>query len=101
MHFFSLDTPDLRGDHENNDYLKQLEGDQLIYDEAGKFYGNCQRKAVHIREVENSIFWVLSENPMVFTNLTTGRKLDISVEKDLNEARKSIKYTKSVNPEYG
>ena len=59
------------------------------------------RKAVHIREIGTSTVWFLSLNTMVFTNLTSKRALDISVEKDLTEAKKSIKYTKSVNPGYG
>ena len=60
----SLDTPDTKsGDHEN----ENLDLDESeLYDADGKLYGDCVKKAVHIREIQSHAVWFHSTNNMFF-----------------------------------
>ena len=66
----------------------------------GTLYGDCERKAVHIRERNSHTPWYASENPMIFSNLTTNITISEEDLKDL-KAKNSIRYTRLVNSQYG
>ena len=80
-------------DHENYE----------IYHSNGTLYGNCEKKAVNIRQIGSHILWhSLKDNPLVFSNLSDTTFLRIVEEKDrFNGTIPKIKYTKAVNSKYG
>ena len=100
--FLSHDSPSKfvndSGDHEN------VYGTEFSYTEVyemnGTLYGDCEKKAVHIRERVDHMPWYNSKNPMVFSNLTSNVTSKISKE-ELEKAKTSIEYTTAVNSEYG
>lgn len=104
--FFSLDGPtksindtyESSGDHEN--VYGTLFSYSEVHDMNGTVYGECERRAVHIRERNYHKPWYSSKNPMIFSNLKTKISSKISKE-DLLKAKNSIEYTKAVNSEYG
>ena len=100
--FLSLDSPKTgSGDHENvyNRGLNYTE----IYENNGTLYGDCVKKAVHIREIRSHLPWYSSRNPVVFSDLNKSTKkfLNITVNEDLEDAMNSIQYSKAVNSTYG
>ena len=100
--FLSLDSPKTgSGDHENV-YSKDLDCTK-IHDSNGTIYGDCVKKAVHIREIRSHLPWHSSRNPMVFSDLSKSTKkfLNFTVNEDLKDAQKSIQYSKAVNSTYG
>ena len=100
--YSSLDNPKTgSGDHENV-YSRGLNYTE-IHDNDGKIYGDCVKKAVHIREVRSHIPWYSSKNPMVFSDLSKSKKkfLNVTVNDYMEDAKNSIQYTKTVNSTYG
>ena len=86
------------GDHENI-YDSQFSYTE-VHEMNGTLYGDCERKAVHIRERNSQNPWYASENPMIFSNLTTNITISEEDLKDL-KAKNSIRYTRLVNSQYG
>ena len=108
--FLSLDDPRGSGDHENiygraqeNIYGEKQDYFEKIHDANGKIFNDCVRKAVNIRAIQTHTPWhSLRNNPIVFSDLDAeNRKFWEMTEKDLEEARNSIRYTKAVNSSYG
>ena len=99
----SLDTPESgSGDHENvyGVYNETLE----IYDSDGNLYGECERKAVNIREISKQRPWHSFENnTILFSDLSRSMKKYLSMDskEDINEAKNSVRYTKAVKSSYG
>ena len=100
----SFDTPySGSGDHENYFGMNQI--NFVAYDENGKEYGNCIKKAVDIREIEIHRPWFSFGNySLFFSDLTTQRFVHLTeenFEQALIEAKQSIRYTKAVNASFG
>ena len=74
-----------------------------IYENNGTLYGDCVKKAVHIREIRSHLPWHSSRNPVVFSDLSKSTKkfLNITVNEDLKDAKNSIQYSKAVNSTFG
>ena len=108
--FLSLDDPTGSGDHENiygraqeNIYGEKQDYFEKIHDANGKIFSDCVKKAVNIRAIQSHTPWhSLRNNPIVFSDLDAeNRKFWEMTEKDLEDARNSIRYTKAVNSSYG
>ena len=100
--FLSLDKPESgSGDHEN--IYDDQHRDSEVYDSDGKLYSDCVRKAVNIREIKSHSPWhSLSNNPFLFSDLSGMTKEFLTMTKEaLDEAKKSIRYTKAVDSAYG
>ena len=91
------------GDHENVygtqfSWLNVRDEDRFdVHERDGMgLYGDCNRKAVHIRERNTGTPWFSSKNPMVFSNLTTNKSHEISEEEYI-----TIDYIKTVDSSSG
>ena len=110
FYFFSLDNSTTgSGDHEN---IKLSLGEIEIYDDAGNLYGDCEKKAVNIREIDTHKIWFNSTNVMVFSDLSKAERHFIdennindkenfingeNLKKKWKAVRNSIRYTRQVN----
>ena len=92
---FQNDTGKSGGDHENI-YGKQFSWSNVHEKEGMGLYGDCKRKAVHIRERFYWKPWFSSKNPMIFSHLTTKKHFDISEEDYV-----TIEYKKTVDSSNG
>ena len=87
-------------------------GQREIFDAAGNLYGDCEKKAVNIRETDTHKIWFDSTNDMVFSDLSKAERHFIDVNNIIDEenfvkgenfkekwkaVRNSIRYTKQVN----
>ena len=100
---FSLD--DLSGDGDNENIYDNYKNELEIYDEDGSLYGDCQRKAVNIREIESQTPWfVLKKYHLMFSDLSQSdlsKKWSKMNDKDFEKVEKTIQYTKTVNSSFG
>ena len=106
----SLDNPfSGSGDHENYFYIDSK--NFSAYDENGKRYSYCTKKAVDIRDIEIHRPWYsFGDNSLFFSDLANHRFIELTEENMdkalinqalLLEAKNSIRYTKAVNSTYG
>lgn len=114
LSFFSLDNSKTgSGDHENIKLsLGENEIYKEIYDERGNLYGDCEKKAVNIREKNTHKIWFNSTNDMVFSDLSKAERHFIDESSIIDEEnfvkgenfkkkwkaiRNSVRYTRQVN----
>ena len=102
--FLSLDTPESgSGDHEN--YYGIDLNNSTVYESNGTQYGDCYKRAVHIREIEVQRPWfAFGNNTLVFSDLSSQRFTHFTKEnlkEALKNSTKTINYTKAVNSTYG
>ena len=74
-----------------------------IYDEDGNLYGDCQRKAVNIREIESQTPWFILKNyRLMFSDLSQVSRRYVEMnETDFEQIRSTIQYTKTVHSSFG
>ena len=94
----SQDTPESgSGDHEN--YFGIDPKKMTVHERNGTRYGDCNKMAIHIREIGTHIPWHSSQNNVIFSDLSN--EFIIVNETNLEDAKNSINYTKTVNSTYG
>ena len=92
--YSSVDEPDGTGDHEN--YFQQSTD---VFDLNGAQYGNCVKKAVHIRSKNKHEPWFSLSG--IYSDIVFLFSKDGKYTTRVSDSPHEIKYTRVLNPDYG